>query len=148
VAAAAGGAGVRVVDREPGGLDRVDVVDLGALEVRGAEGIDDDLDPVKLELVVALGRTAVEPEAVLEPGTAPALNGDAKDVDVLFLGHQLLDLRRGSLGHGHQREDSFLDFHLALILATGPASGLPRAGEFVTLVSGTVERFSPCFVAF
>src|SRR4051794_32608325 len=66
MAAAAGGNGIRVVDREPGRLDRVDIVDLRALQIRGAEGIDDNLDSVHFELEVALDRTAVEAEAVLE----------------------------------------------------------------------------------
>ena len=54
VAAAARGAGVRVVDREPGRLNRVDVVDLGTLEVRRAERIDDDGDSVLVKLEVTL----------------------------------------------------------------------------------------------
>ena len=53
VAAAAGGGGVRVVDREAGRLDRVDVVDLGAFQVGSAGRVDDDLDAMGLDLVVA-----------------------------------------------------------------------------------------------
>ena len=41
--AAAGAAGVRVVDREPGLLEAVLVVERGALEQLGARRIDDDL---------------------------------------------------------------------------------------------------------
>jgi hypothetical protein len=73
VAAPAAGDRVRVVDREPRLLDRVDVVDLCALQVRRAERIDDDRDAVRFELDVALDSGAVEAEAVLEPGAAAAL---------------------------------------------------------------------------
>ena len=48
--------GVRVVDLEPGLLDGLEVVDLGALQIRRAERVDDDLDALDLELVVALLR--------------------------------------------------------------------------------------------
>src|SRR6266550_6238133 len=146
VAAPAGGAGIRVVDREPGRLDGVDVVDLGALEVRRAERIDDHLDAVHLELEVAVGGAAVEAEPVLETRAAAALNGDAQDADVLLLGDQLLDLDSRSLGDGHQGQDSFLELHRDLIVATWAVPRVLRKGQLVTLVSGTVERFSPCFV--
>src|SRR5438093_11374258 len=53
MAAPARGDGVRVVHREPRRLDRVDVVDLGAREVRSAERIDHDGDAVLLEGHVA-----------------------------------------------------------------------------------------------
>src|SRR5438128_6988524 len=81
VTAAARGDGVRVVDREPGGLDRVDIVDLGPLEVGGAERVDHDRDAVRLELVVALLRAAVESEPVLEARAASALDRHAEHVD-------------------------------------------------------------------
>src|SRR3954470_7780071 len=67
VAAAAGRDGVRVVDLEPGLLDRLEIVDGRALEVRGAERVDDDLHALLLELEVAFLRAVVEAEAVLEP---------------------------------------------------------------------------------
>src|SRR6185312_2191152 len=120
VTTAARRAGIRIVDREAGRLDRIDVVDLGALEVRSAERIHDDLDAVHLELEVAFGCTTVETEPVLEPRTTAALNGDAEDVDVFLLRHQLLDLGGRRLGDRHQRDHSLLKFHRALIVAIGP----------------------------
>ena len=62
-------------------------------------------------------------------------------------GDQLLDLDSRGLGDGHQGQDSFLELHRVLIVATWAAPRVLRKGQFVTLVSGTVERFSPCFVA-
>src|SRR5215211_4603989 len=56
---------VRVVDGEAG-LEAVDEVALGALEVRSAVGIDDDANALELELVIDLHRAAVEPECVVE----------------------------------------------------------------------------------
>src|SRR5438876_6981064 len=103
VPAAARRDGVRVVDREPGRLDRVDVVDLRALQIRRAEGIDDNGDAVLLELEVTLGCAAVEAEPVLETGAAAALDRDAQHTDVRLLGHQLLDLHCRRLGHREQR---------------------------------------------
>src|SRR5438477_12630578 len=62
VAAAARRHGVRVVDRKAGRLDRVDVIDLRAVQVRRAERINDDGNAVLLGLEVALGRAAVAAE--------------------------------------------------------------------------------------
>ncbi len=75
-AAAAGRLDVRVVDREARAHERVDEVDLGADEVRSAEGVDHDADTVDLDLVVPVLRSPVEAERVLEAGAAAALNGD------------------------------------------------------------------------
>src|SRR4029079_12437229 len=55
VAAAAGGGDVRGVDREAR-LQAFDPVDLGACDVRRAEGVDDDGDALARELVVAVLR--------------------------------------------------------------------------------------------
>src|ERR1700741_3602601 len=84
VAAAARRDGVRVLDLEPGFLDRLEVVDPSAEQVRRAEGVDDDGDALALELVVGLLGAAVEAEAVLEAGAAAALDRDAQHRDVLF----------------------------------------------------------------
>src|SRR4029079_675998 len=95
VGAAARGDDVRVVDLEPGLLNRVHEVDFGALEVGGAERIDDHVDAVEADLLVALLRAAVEAERVLEPGAAAALDGDAEDgrLPLGLVVHQLADLR-------------------------------------------------------
>ena len=83
VATAARGARVRVVDREARSLDGVDIVDLGSLQIGRAERVDHDLDAVQLELEIALGRAAVEPEPVLEAGAAAALDRDTQNADVV-----------------------------------------------------------------
>src|SRR6476660_8394965 len=64
VAAAARGDGVRVLDLEPGLLDRLEVVDLCAHQVRRAERIDHDGDALAVECVVAFLGSAIEAEAV------------------------------------------------------------------------------------
>src|SRR5579864_7449069 len=98
VAAAAGGDGVRVVDLEPGLLDRLEVVDARAAQVRGAERVDDDRHALAVEGEIALLGSVVEAEAVLEAGAAAALDRDPEDGDVRLLRHQRADLlgrRRG-----------------------------------------------------
>src|SRR5262249_21334408 len=103
VAAAARRGDVRVVDREPG-LEAVDPVDLGAGPVRRAVRVDDDGDAVRIGLAVALLRTPIEPERVLEAGATAALHGQAehRGLALGLLGLQLLDLRRRALG---ERDD-------------------------------------------
>src|ERR1041385_3023788 len=99
VAAAARSDGVRVLDLEPGLLDRLEVVDLRAHQVRSAEGIDHDLDALAVALVVAAG----EAEAILEARAAAALDRDPQDRDVLFGRHELLDLGRSRFGERNDR---------------------------------------------
>src|SRR5213080_215134 len=76
VAAATRGGDVRVVDREAC-LQAFDPIDLGAGQVGRAERIDDNGDALARELVVALLRSAVEAERVLEARAPAALDGDA-----------------------------------------------------------------------
>src|SRR5438477_7604321 len=94
VAAAARGDDVRVVDLEARLLDRLEVVDLGALEIRGAERVDDHPDALKLELVIAVLDAAVETERVLEAGAAAALHCDPQHGRLAFrlVRHQPTDL--------------------------------------------------------
>src|SRR5437867_1551901 len=70
-AAAAGVRGLRVRELEAAAVEARHEVDLGADEVLGAARIDQDLDPVVLEHLVALARVLVEAELVAEP-RAPA----------------------------------------------------------------------------
>src|SRR5512133_1242021 len=97
---------VRVVDREAG-LEALDPIDLRACQVRRAERVDYDVDAVHVELVVALGRPAVEAERVLEAGAAATLNGDPQNcrLALRLLGHQRADLGRRALG---ERDESWL----------------------------------------
>ena len=64
-AAAAGGDDVRVVHLEPGALQRVDVVDVRAVDVREALVVDEDAQALVLEDRVAVA-LVVEGELVLE----------------------------------------------------------------------------------
>ena len=70
-AATAGGDDVRVVDRESGALEAVDVVDLGAEDELHRDLVDDDRDTVVLEDVV-VGLRLVERQGVLEARAAAA----------------------------------------------------------------------------
>src|ERR671923_2589802 len=73
--AAAGRDDVRVVDREPGALEAVDVVDLGAEHELHADLVHDDRDAVVLEDVIVVAGL-VESERVLEPRAPAATHGD------------------------------------------------------------------------
>src|SRR5215470_17628191 len=97
VAAAAGGRRVGVLDGEPAAHEVFLVVDLGALEVPHAHGVDDDLDAVRLEHLVLVGRL-VQHHAVAEARAAAALYVDPQPAlgDVLLLlVEDALDLRAG-----------------------------------------------------
>ena len=100
-AATAGRNHVRVVDLEPGALQALDVVDLGAEDELHADLVDDDGDPVDLEdVVVVLG--LVEGERVLEARAAAAADGDAKRLfaAIGLAAEQLADLLGGLVGQG------------------------------------------------
>src|SRR4051794_11171569 len=75
LAAAAGGRGVRVLDREAAAGDGVDEVDLGAVQIADADRIDEELHAVRLEYLVA-GTLAVlfDHQPVLEARAAAALD--------------------------------------------------------------------------
>src|SRR6185369_8979720 len=100
VAAAAGGGGVGVLDREAAAHQVFLVVDLGALEVAQAHGIHDDLDTFLLEDLVALGGL-VEHHPVGKARAAAALDVDPQaalgDAGLLLL-EDALDLLRGRVG--------------------------------------------------
>src|SRR6266550_690458 len=93
---------VRVVDGETGSHQSVDEVDLGPGEIRRTEGVDDDPDTVRLDLVVPVLRAAVEAELVLEARAAPTLDCDPKNGDfgLRLVGHELLDLAGCVLSDG------------------------------------------------
>src|SRR6266540_2679576 len=76
LAAGAGALGVGVLDGEARLLERVEVVDAGATEVRRAHAVGDHLDTVDLAAHVALERTVVEEQRVAETGAAARLDRD------------------------------------------------------------------------
>src|SRR5215211_5499543 len=75
-AAAAGGDDVRVVDLEPGALERVDVVDRRAVDVGQALVVHEQAQPAVLEDHVAV-TLLVEGELVLEARASAAAYSDA-----------------------------------------------------------------------
>src|SRR5512132_3561172 len=122
VAAAAGGDDVRIVDREAA-LETFHEIDLGALEVRSAVGVDDDPHALDVELVVAFERAAVEAERVLEPRAAAARDGDAQTARLTagLLGHQVADLVGGRHDELDKKDRAFGYLHLDRIVAAWPA---------------------------
>src|SRR3954471_10872347 len=99
-AAAARGHDVRVVHLEARALQRVDVVDARAVDVREALVVDEDPQAVVLEDRVAFA-LVVEGEVVLEAGAAAAAHADPEagegQVGVLRI-QELADLRGARLG--------------------------------------------------
>src|SRR5262245_15351803 len=78
-AAAATAGDVRVVELEPGAMESVDVVDLGAVHVEEARFVDENLQPVEfVDRVVLVVIGLVEAHAVLETGTSASNHLDAK----------------------------------------------------------------------
>ena len=117
VPAAARRGRVRVVDLEPGLGEAVQEVDRGALQVRGAVGVDHDGDAVLLDPFVVIGGAGVEPEPVLETGAAAALDRDTQDLAsaLRILGHQLADLVRCSGGEGDEGRGAFDGCHERIV---------------------------------
>src|SRR5207249_4696062 len=112
-------------------LDGVDVVDLGALEVGGAKWVDDDLDAVHLELVIALGGATVEAEAVLEARTAAALDRDTEHADVLLLREELLAPGRSRLRHAPAQTYATAGAAVRVRRVDGPAAHAALHGQLL-----------------
>src|SRR6185503_4302926 len=71
--AAARRGGLGVADGEAAAGDRVDEVDLGALQVAHADRVDEQLDAVRFEHLVANSTALLDHQPVLEPRAAAAL---------------------------------------------------------------------------
>src|SRR6266576_3471465 len=85
---------VRVVDREAGAHQAVDVVDLAAADVGGAEVVDDDVNAVLVDGDVLGAAHVVEGHAVLHAGAATAADEDSeRQLRVALLGEELLETR-------------------------------------------------------
>src|SRR5699024_10870472 len=78
VTTGAGGTGIRVVDGEALGLDRVREVDLCAEQVWGAHLVHDQTNTSDNVLLVAVEGAVVEVELVTQTGTAAWLHCDAQ----------------------------------------------------------------------
>src|SRR5687768_3208296 len=93
-AAAAGGCGVRILDREAAAGDRFDEVDFGAFQVPDADRIDIQLDAVRLEHLIAVAAVFFNHQSVLKARAPAALHEHAQSAVLLLLfGKQLCHLR-------------------------------------------------------
>src|SRR5919106_5718623 len=109
-AAAAAALDVGVVDGEAGAHEAVDVVELGAHDVRNAHGVDEHPDALGLEDLVVVGDLVVEVDAVLETGAASGPHADTqREVFLTLLGHEGLDLLGSVVGDVD--DGRFLLFH-------------------------------------
>src|SRR5438093_3811986 len=107
MAAGAGVHGVRVVDREAGAHQAVDVVDLRASDVADAEVVDQDLDASVIDDDVVRPPLVVEGHAVLHARAAAAADEDAEGkLRVVLFGEQVPEAGRGFWGEG---DDSLFD---------------------------------------
>src|SRR3990172_12960431 len=89
----------RVVDREAGGLERVDEVDRRLGHVRDAHLVHDDPDAVLLLGDVLVRELVVQVHRVAKTGAPARLDGHPKrDVRASLLDEELLDLAGGVLG--------------------------------------------------
>src|SRR5258706_6946490 len=105
-AAATGRDGIRVVDREAGAHQGVDVVDLGPLQQGDALAIDVDPHAVRVEDVVLARWRVLEHHPVAEAGAAAGIDVDAQaDVRIGLFLRQLAQLRGRGVA---EREDGGL----------------------------------------
>src|SRR5690606_22037714 len=116
-AAAAGGVRVGVADDELRAFQTLAVVDLRAVEVLEAHGIDQQLDAQLLDRGVAFLRGLVELEAVLHARTAAALHIDPQHQRrIALVADQLGHLARGGVG----TLDEFVHIFTILPLMAAP----------------------------
>ena len=76
-AAPTGTGGLRVVDVKAAAHQVVDVIDVGAIDVKHAGAIDHDAQTMLLPDIVILAQVVIEGHAVLHPAAAAALDKDA-----------------------------------------------------------------------
>src|SRR6185503_20470421 len=89
-AASTRGRGIRILDRETATGDGLDKVDLGALEVPDADGIDIQLDAVRLEDLVGVAAVFLDHQPILEARAPSALHEHPQAAVVLLLFGQKL----------------------------------------------------------
>src|SRR5438105_2652248 len=95
---------VRVAQREPAAHERVDEVDLGALDVHRAHRVDDDANPVLLDERVVLFAALREGHAIGEAAASARRDVDAQGQIVApLLRDDFLELLRGPRGHRDDR---------------------------------------------
>src|SRR5215471_13821764 len=95
---------VRIVNSEPGTHETVDVVDLGALDIRRAEVVDQDTNAALVHDLVTRPDVVVEGHPVLQAGATAAADEDAQGQFRvgLFL-QQRHELRQGFIGECDSR---------------------------------------------
>src|SRR6266568_962370 len=76
--AAAAAGRVRILERETGFLEIALVVERDAVQVLGAEGVDEDADAGRLEHHIVLEGLVFDAQAVLEPRAAARQHADAE----------------------------------------------------------------------
>src|SRR3954470_16018694 len=104
LATAAARDGVRVAKREPTAHERVDKVDLGALDVHRAHRVDDDANAVLLDERVVVFAALGEGHAVGEARATARGDVDAKsEVVATLLREDFLELFGGPRGHRDDR---------------------------------------------
>src|SRR6185295_14932146 len=81
-----------VLDREPGPLQAIHIVDFRSLKEWRALRIHDDLDIALLNDRVVIGHLRLEGHPVLIPVTTAALHVDPQADNVFLIRHQFLDL--------------------------------------------------------
>src|SRR6185437_5987610 len=97
--AAAGRRGVGIADDELRAVQAFLVIDLRPHEVLHAHGVDQELHPLVLDAGVAVLDLLVELEAVLQAGTAAALDEDAQhQAGIAFALDELAHLAGGRVG--------------------------------------------------
>src|SRR5690606_7851888 len=102
VTARAAACGVRVVDGEALLRDGVLEIDRGTVEVGDAHVVDDHLDAVELDRLVALEEALVEVELVDQARASAGLDGHAQtQVVAALLLEKALDLLRRSIRQRH-----------------------------------------------
>src|SRR5262245_57049399 len=106
-AAPAGGCGIGILDGEPAAGHGIDEVHFGAFQIADAHRVDEQLDAVRFEDLVANAAVLLDHQPVLEARTAAALHEYAQPAAGFALFRkQLADFRGGRLRHIHHNFDS------------------------------------------
>src|SRR5688572_31719804 len=94
-ATSAGANRIRILNAEPATHQAVDIVNLCAVEILDAAGVDHNLDTVDLKNLIAQFRTLGKGHAIREAGTAPPghKNTQSMTIDPLFFHNTLKFIR-------------------------------------------------------
>src|SRR5438874_3813926 len=84
-AAAAGRCRVRIFDGEAATSDGLDEIHLGAFKVPDADGVDEQLDAIRLEDLIGVAAVLFDHQTVLKPRASSALYKHAEPAILLLL---------------------------------------------------------------